>query len=66
MPGVNYAPDAEDESKTTTPNDPVLDNVIEPNDSGPEGNDLTVNKVKVNGEPINSNGLSTIARPSGA
>ena len=45
MPGVNNAPDAKDDSKTMMPNDPMSNNVINPNDSDPEGNDLKVNKV---------------------
>ena len=39
MLGVNDAPDAKDDSKETTPNDPVSDNVMEPNDSDPECDD---------------------------
>jgi len=61
----NDPPDAEDDSKTTTPKESVSDNVIEPNDSDPEGDDLTVSKV--NGQPIDDNdGVSTITLPSGA
>ncbi len=64
MPSMNDAPDAEDESKTTTPEDAVSDNVIEPNDIDPDDDDLTVSKV--NDEPIDSDGVSTITLPSGA
>ena len=58
FPVADDAPDAEDDSKTMTSNDPVSDSVIEPNDSDPEGNDLTVSTA--NGSPIDSDGLSTI------
>jgi hypothetical protein len=58
FPGKNDAPDAEDDSKTTTPKTAVSDNVIEPNDSDPDDDDLTVSKV--NGKPIDSDGVSTI------
>ena len=64
MPGVNDAPDSEDDSKTTTAKDAASDDVIEPNDNDPEGNDLTVSKA--DGKPIDSDDLSTMMLPSGA
>jgi len=45
MPGVNDAPDAEDDSKTTSPNESVPDNVTEPNDSDPDGDDPKVREM---------------------
>ena len=64
MPGMNDAPDAEDDSKTTMPNKRVSDNAILPNDSDPDSDDLTVSMV--NGQPIDQSGTTTISLPSGA
>ena len=49
IPGVNAndPPVAEDDSKTTSLNEPMSDNVIEPNGSDPDGDDLMV-EVTVN------------------
>ena len=56
--------DRYDTPTTASPNDPLSDNVIEPNDSDHEGDDLSVSKVTC--QPIDSDGLSTITLPSGA
>jgi hypothetical protein len=52
VPGVNDAPDAEDGSETTTQKESVSENVIEPDDSDSDGDDLTVREV--NGQPLDS------------
>ena len=59
--GINHAPDAEDDSESTSPSSPVSSSMF-PNDSDPEGDELTV--TEVNGVAVDDG--ATVSLPSGA
>ena len=59
--GINDAPDAEDDSESTSPSSPVSSSMF-PNDSDPEGDELTV--TEVNGVAVDDG--ATVSLPSGA
>ena len=64
MPGVNDAPDAENDSKSVPPGGPSSDKIVLPNDTDPEGDALTVQEI--NGQMMPPTGLLTVTLPSGA
>ena len=59
--GINDAPDAEDDSESSSPSSPVSSSTF-PNDSDPEGDELTV--TEVNGVAVDDG--ATVSLPSGA